>query len=187
MKNQEISRKSGMDVFKRNSLASLEVLKSLPCVHLTFHHQLEQSHGLSPGKLGFPVLLSHGHPPTTSSLPELALLPEANPSRVFVLPLPSPLGCPYSPWHPTSILASPNKYARSPPRLKKPSFSPSPFLPWYCPRSANLLEKVTCFSHHLCLRATHSGTPPPATELPPSPPRAVLAHPSFRPGWSQGT
>ena len=29
---------------------------------------------------------------------------------------------------------------------------------------------------------THSGTPPPAMGLPPSPPRAVLAHPSFRPG-----
>lgn len=104
-----------------------------------------------PWEMGFPVLLSHGYPPLTSSLPELALLPEANPSRGFVLPLPSPLGYPYSPWHPTSILASPNKYARSHPHLKKPSFSPSPFLPRYCHRSANLLEKVTCFSHHLCL------------------------------------
>lgn len=99
-----------------------------------------------PWEMGFPVLLS-----PTSSLPELALLPEANPSRGFVLPLPSSLGYPYSPWHPTSILASPNKYARSHPHLKKPSFSPYPFLPRYCRRSANLLEKVTCFSHHLLL------------------------------------
>lgn len=87
------------NAFKRNSLASLEMFAS----HVSPPAGAESQP--IPGKrVSCPFV--PWTPTATSSLPELALLPEANPSRGFVLPLPSSLsvtptlpGTPPLSWH----------------------------------------------------------------------------------------
>lgn len=135
---------------ERNSLASLEMFASLL---LTTSLRWNAAH---PGN-GFPVPLSHGHPPHLLP-PELALLPEANPSRGFPcfpsLPLlvtPTLPGTPPLSWH------LPNN-TDTLPALKKPPSAPL-LLPWYCPQHQPVWH--TCPSHHLCLPCHHPASAPP--------------------------